>query len=172
MRWPRRGPRQMAIPLRQVIFWSFTVLRCCDTAPVSRWQGSATYTLSGLWNADTRPFSGLEQVSFDTAPDLGGECGRVWHRALMDSWDFGIAHWIGGCGLVCGAVWGQLPAAAGGADGRGGVLGCWSGCGGERSDAGERFDEVVLPGPAGWEVQRLAPRGFGESSGEREQPAA
>ena len=26
----------------------------------NRWQGSATYTLSGLWNADTQPFSGLD----------------------------------------------------------------------------------------------------------------
>ncbi len=41
----------------------------------NRWQASATYTLSGLWNADTKPFSGLEQVTFFTVPDLGGEWG-------------------------------------------------------------------------------------------------
>lgn len=29
-----------------------------------------------------------------------GECGRQWHRQLMESWDFGIAHWMGGCGLI------------------------------------------------------------------------
>ena len=40
-----------------------------------RWQASATYTLSGLWNADTKPFSGLTQVPFFTVPDLGGEWG-------------------------------------------------------------------------------------------------
>ena len=39
------------------------------------WQASATYTLSGLWNADTKPFSGLQQVTFETAPDLGGQWG-------------------------------------------------------------------------------------------------
>ena len=32
-----------------------------------RWQASATYTLSGLWNADTQPFSGLTQVPFTDA---------------------------------------------------------------------------------------------------------
>ena len=37
------------------------------------WQASATYTLSGLWNAESRPFSGLQMVPFRTAPDLGGE---------------------------------------------------------------------------------------------------
>ncbi len=39
----------------------------------NRWQASATYTLSGLWDADSRPFSGLEPVPFATAPDMGGE---------------------------------------------------------------------------------------------------
>src|SRR5438093_12316996 len=28
----------------------------------NRWQASATYTLSGLWTADSRPFSGLYMV--------------------------------------------------------------------------------------------------------------
>src|SRR5439155_1753755 len=41
----------------------------------NRWQANATYTLSGLWSADTKPFSGLQQVTFATAPDLGGEWG-------------------------------------------------------------------------------------------------
>ena len=59
-----------------------------------RWQGSATYTLSGLWNADTRPFSGLEQVAFDTTPDLGGEWGfsadDQRHRAVFNGiWQVG-----------------------------------------------------------------------------------
>jgi len=38
-----------------------------------RWQGSATYTLSWLYNADTKPFSGLEQLTIPTVRDLGGE---------------------------------------------------------------------------------------------------
>ena len=40
-----------------------------------RWQASATYTLSGLWNQDSYPFSGLAPVGFATQPDLGGEWG-------------------------------------------------------------------------------------------------
>ncbi len=39
----------------------------------NRWQASATYTLSSLKDADSRPFSGLAPVSFATAPDMGGE---------------------------------------------------------------------------------------------------
>ena len=39
----------------------------------NRWQASATYTLAGLWNAESTPFSGLQPVPFATAPDLGGE---------------------------------------------------------------------------------------------------
>ena len=60
----------------------------------NRWQGSATYTLSGLWNADTKPFSGLEQVTFATAPDLGGEwsfsADDQRHRAVFNGiWQVG-----------------------------------------------------------------------------------
>jgi hypothetical protein len=39
------------------------------------WQASATYTLSGLWAAESAPFSGLYLVPFRTVPDLGGEWG-------------------------------------------------------------------------------------------------
>ena len=58
------------------------------------WQASATYTLSGLWNADTKPFSGLEPVPFETAPDLGGEWGLSAddqrHRAVFNGiWQVG-----------------------------------------------------------------------------------
>jgi carboxypeptidase family protein/TonB-dependent receptor-like protein len=58
------------------------------------WQGSATYTLSGLWNADTKPFSGLQPVPFATAPDLGGEWGLSSddqrHRAVFNGiWQVG-----------------------------------------------------------------------------------
>ena len=38
-----------------------------------RWQGSLTYTLSGLWDQDPAPISGLAEVPFPVAPDLGGE---------------------------------------------------------------------------------------------------
>ena len=60
----------------------------------NRWQGSATYTLSGLWNADTKPFSGLEQTTFATVPDLGGEWGLSAddqrHRAVFNGiWQVG-----------------------------------------------------------------------------------
>jgi hypothetical protein len=60
----------------------------------NRWQGSATYTLSWLYNADTKPFSGLEQVTFDTVPDLGGEWGLSAddqrHRMVLNGiWQVG-----------------------------------------------------------------------------------
>ena len=60
----------------------------------NRWQGSATYTLSGLWNADTKPFSGLEQVTVATVPDLGGEWGLSAddqrHRMVLNGiWQVG-----------------------------------------------------------------------------------
>jgi hypothetical protein len=60
----------------------------------NRWQGSATYTLSRLYNADTHPFSGLEPVPFDTARDLGGEWGisadDQRHRLVMNGiWQVG-----------------------------------------------------------------------------------
>jgi hypothetical protein len=38
-----------------------------------KWQASATYTLSGLWNGDPAPISGLKEVSFPVAKDLGGD---------------------------------------------------------------------------------------------------
>jgi len=41
----------------------------------NNWQGSATYTLSWLYNSNTKPFSGLTQTTFDTPIDLGGEWG-------------------------------------------------------------------------------------------------
>src|SRR4030095_3733332 len=44
----------------------------------NRWQAGATYTLSGLWSAEGKPFMGVPgaepaPVPFDVAPDLGGE---------------------------------------------------------------------------------------------------
>ncbi len=67
----------------------------------NRWQANATYTLSGLWNADTKPFSGLQQVAFETAPDLGGEWGLsaddIRHRAVFNGiWQVGHGFQVSG----------------------------------------------------------------------------
>jgi hypothetical protein len=67
----------------------------------NRWQASGTYTLSGLWNADTKPFSGLTQVDFPTAPDLGGEWGLsaddIRHRAVFNGiWQVGHGFQLSG----------------------------------------------------------------------------
>jgi hypothetical protein len=62
----------------------------------NRWQGSATYTLSGLWDALPRPFSGTQPVSFPTVPDMGGEftlsAADLRHRAVFN----GIWQVVGG----------------------------------------------------------------------------
>jgi hypothetical protein len=54
----------------------------------NRWQASATYTLSGLWSAEALPHSGLYEVPFATAPDLGGEftfdSSDMRHRAMFN----------------------------------------------------------------------------------------
>jgi opacity protein-like surface antigen len=67
----------------------------------NRWQGSATYTLSGLWNAEAPPHSGLEQVPFATAPDLGGEytfdSSDQRHRAVFNGiWQVGRGFQVSG----------------------------------------------------------------------------
>ena len=63
----------------------------------NRWQASATYTWSGLWDMEAPPHSGLHQVPFPTAPDLGGEftlgSTDLRHRAVFN----GI--WMVGRGL-------------------------------------------------------------------------
>jgi hypothetical protein len=66
-----------------------------------RWQANATYTLSGLWSADTKPFSGLQQVTFATAPDLGGEWGLsaddIRHRGVLNGiWQVGRGFQLSG----------------------------------------------------------------------------
>jgi hypothetical protein len=52
------------------------------------WQASGTYTLSVLKDIYPRPRSGLEEVPFPTAPDLGGEytlaAGDQRHRAVFN----------------------------------------------------------------------------------------
>jgi len=39
----------------------------------NRWQGSITYTLSGLWNGDPLPLSGLKMVTFPVVKDIGDD---------------------------------------------------------------------------------------------------
>ncbi len=67
----------------------------------NRWQASATYTLAGLWAAESRPFSGLFIVPFPTAPDLGGEWGLAQddqrHRAVLNGiWQMGRGFQVSG----------------------------------------------------------------------------
>jgi hypothetical protein len=67
----------------------------------NRWQASATYTLSGFWSSDSRPFSGLFMVPFPTAPDLGGEWGLAEedqrHRAVLSGiWQVGRGFQVSG----------------------------------------------------------------------------
>ncbi|MGH9258272.1 MAG: TonB-dependent receptor domain-containing protein [Vicinamibacterales bacterium] len=65
------------------------------------WQASATYTLSGFWAAESRPFSGLFLVPFETVPDLGGEWGFSQedqrHRAVLSGiWQVGRGFQLSG----------------------------------------------------------------------------
>ena len=46
----------------------------------SRWQASATYTLSWFYNAENQPFQGLSIVPFTVQPDMGNE----WSLAADD----------------------------------------------------------------------------------------
>jgi len=60
----------------------------------NRWQGSATYTLSGLWDAFPPAFSGIAPAPIQTTPDLGGEwslsSGDLRHRAVLNGiWEVG-----------------------------------------------------------------------------------
>jgi hypothetical protein len=66
-----------------------------------RWQASASYTLSGLWAGESRPFSGLHIVPFPTVPDLGGEWGfseaDQRHRAVFSAiWQVGRGFQVSG----------------------------------------------------------------------------
>jgi hypothetical protein len=67
----------------------------------NRWQASATYTLSGLWAANSRPFSGHHIVPYPTVPDLGGEWGLSEddqrHRAVLSGiWQVGRGFQVSG----------------------------------------------------------------------------
>jgi len=65
------------------------------------WQASATYTLAGLWAAESPPFSGLFLVPFPTVPDLGGEWGLSQddqrHRLVLSGiWQVGRGFQVSG----------------------------------------------------------------------------
>ena len=68
---------------------SYHALQTAVTKRLSnRWQGSATYTLSGLWDATPPPFQGLAPVPFPTSPDMGNEftlaVTDLRHRAVFN----------------------------------------------------------------------------------------
>ncbi len=73
----------------------------------NRWQASATYTLSGLWEAESPPFTGdratnrFMPVPFPTAPDMGGEntlsVADQRHRAVFNGiWEVGRGFLVSG----------------------------------------------------------------------------
>jgi hypothetical protein len=86
-----------------------------------RWQGSVTYTLSGLWDRDPAPLSGFTEVPFAVAPDIGGERSFAEtdqrHRMVFN----GI--WQVGYGLQVSGIYfygsGQRTQATCGCDARG-----------------------------------------------------
>ncbi len=60
----------------------------------SHWQASGTYSLRWFWDAEPRPFAGIDEVPFPTVPDLGGEytlgAGDQRHRATFSAiWQVG-----------------------------------------------------------------------------------
>jgi hypothetical protein len=81
---------------------SYHALQTAITKRLSRkWQGSATYTLSGLWDAFPPAFSGTAPVPFPTAADLGGEwslsSADLRHRAVFNGiWQVGRGFQVSG----------------------------------------------------------------------------
>ena len=67
----------------------------------NNWQGSLTYTLSGLWDQDPAPISGFTEVPFPVAKDLGGERslaeGDQRHRLVFNGiWEVGRGFQVSG----------------------------------------------------------------------------
>jgi hypothetical protein len=72
----------------------------------NRWQGSATYTLGGFWDALGRPLQGAVGstpvvVDFELAPDLNGEYGLsatdLRHRSVLSGiWEVGRGFQVSG----------------------------------------------------------------------------
>ena len=85
---------------------SYHALQTAVTKRLSdRWQGSATYTLSGLWDAMPRAFSGIAQVPFPTLPDMGGEftlsASDLRHRGVLNGiWQVGRGFQVSGIYFV------------------------------------------------------------------------
>jgi hypothetical protein len=85
---------------------SYHALQTVFTKRLSdRWQAAATYTLSGFWDAYPPPISGITPVSFDTAPDLGGEFTLaktdLRHRAVFNGiWQAGRGFQVSGIYLL------------------------------------------------------------------------
>jgi hypothetical protein len=81
---------------------SYHALQTAVTKRLSdRWQGSATYTLAGMWDAYPTPFAGIDPVAFATAPDLGGEFtlaqSDLRHRAVFNGiWQVGRGFQVSG----------------------------------------------------------------------------
>jgi hypothetical protein len=85
---------------------SYHALQTVFTKRLSdRWQGAATYTLSGFWDAYPPPISGISAVPFETQPDLGGEFtlskNDLRHRAVFNGiWQPGRGFQISGIFLL------------------------------------------------------------------------
>jgi hypothetical protein len=110
----------------------------------NRWQGSATYTLSGFWDALPRPFSGTQPVAFPTAPDMGGEftlsASDLRHRTVFNGiWQVGRGFQVSGIYYVAAGQRGQTI--------YGGDLRQISGVGGGETLARQRLrpDGTVVP---------------------------
>ena len=83
------------------------------------WQGSLTYTLSGLWTGDPLPLSGLTQVNFPVPKDIGGEysLGETDQRhrlAFNGIWEVGNGFQVSGIYFTA-----QAPSGLCGCDARG-----------------------------------------------------
>ncbi len=153
---PEPSPRCWTFVLRAQDGWRSRAIE--DEGLVAR--------IRGLHTANYFAYTSIHRLSRRGVRLRGG---LLW-VGQPRPWSRGVSG-LGGVEGPCGAwravretIFGQ---ARGGAAARNASwsLGGWSGGGGERSDAGERFDECVLPGPAGGEVQREAPGGAGEASG-------
>jgi hypothetical protein len=105
----RAFPEFGAIQMQAHTGWSsYHALQTVFTKRLSnRWQASATYTLSGLWESDSLPFTGdpatnrFVPVPFPTAPDMGGEWALSEadqrHRAVFNGiWDVGAGFQVSG----------------------------------------------------------------------------
>jgi hypothetical protein len=103
----RAFPEFGAIQVQAHTGWSsYHALQTVFTKRLSdRWQGAATYTLSGFWDAYPPPISGISPVAFATAPDLGGEFTLaktdLRHRAVFNGiWQPGLGFQVSGIYLL------------------------------------------------------------------------